>query len=180
MANRKGKGRSARTSSAGSKNPTPPPPDAKTPSNKRPKRSRPKRAKGRRPTSIPPNWFTRADLPPKDGELSLKLPTDYVVCMNGLARLHGRTLLQTFKATLWSYLKLTRADQRRAMNLEPAMPAQEIAAWGGVHSDGRLLPWSCRDHEQALEILNDDNRLVRVVIRHLPAEPGIKPRGWKE
>jgi hypothetical protein len=178
MANRKGKGRSARTSSAGSKTSAPPPARPKPASSKRPKRSRPKRSK--RPTSIPPNWFTRADLPPKDGELSLKLPTDYVVCMNGLARLHGRTLVQTFKATLWSYLKLTRADQRRAMHLEPAMPAQEIAAWGGVHPDGRLLPWSCRDREQALDVVNDDNRLVRVVIRHLPTEPGIKPHGWKE
>jgi hypothetical protein len=168
MAKAQRKGVSARPSSTASKTPA-------TPA----RRSRSRRVK-KRPPSIPPNWFTRADLPPKDGELSLKLPTDYVVCMNGLARLHGRTLLQTFKATLWSYLKLTRADQRKAMNLEPAMPTQEIAAWGGVHADGRLLPWSCRDHSQALEILEDDNRLVRVVIRHLPTEPGIKPRGWKE
>lgn len=142
------------------------------------KSARSKRSK--RPTGIPPNYFTRKDVYPMEGELSLKFPTDYVVCMRGLARLHGRTLVETFEAALWSYLKLTRADQRRAMDLEPAMPAQEIAAWGGVHADGRLVPWACRDRDQAHDILGNDNHIVRVVIRHLPSEPGIKPRGWKE
>jgi hypothetical protein len=173
MASRNRKAHTARTPSADA---APPPAPSKRPRRGKSRRSPSKK----RPTGIPPNWFTRKDVYPMEGELSLKFPTDYVVCMRGLARLHGRSVLDTFKATLWSYLKLTRGEQLRAMDLDPAMPAQEIAAWGGVHPDGRLLPWASRDRDRVHEVVEDDNRIVRVVIRHLPSEPGIKPRGWKE
>lgn len=96
--------------------------------------------------------------------------------MRGLAKLHGRTLQETFRATLWSYLKLTRDDQRRAMNLEPALPVHEIKAWGGVQSDGHLCPWAAPSYD----IVNDPNEVVRVIVRHLPAEADQRPRGWKE
>jgi hypothetical protein len=148
----------------------------RTPHTPRPRR-RPAKRSGRAKDAMTPNWYTRADLPPRDGTLSVKLPTDMVICLRGLSRRFGKDVPRMLQALLFNYLRVTRTEQRRALGLEPARATSEVAAWGAVTDEGSLLPWASPTAGDAQDVVKNENRVVRVLVRHVPA---TESREWKE
>jgi hypothetical protein len=133
------------------------------------------RSKRPRQPALPSNSFTRRDVAPNPGRLSLKLPTDMVVCFRHLAKVHGRSLDDLLSSALACYLKLSSTEQHAALAdtvFQWGLPVAEIAAWGGVQEDGRLYRWARPTREAAVEAAEDENSVVRVVIRHVPSLAG--------